>query len=94
VSQTVGQENRLKERPNIPLKDEQIVVAQHQKRELSIPGGFVWKNGALYIETTIGGALIPVPGGGASGCFGTVQPTPSREKLLRSVIITFGMRRF
>ena len=94
VSPTVSQENRLKETQNIPLKDEQVVVAQPQKREVSIPAGFVWKNGALYIETTIGGASIPVPGGGASGCFGTIQPAPSREKLLRSMIITLGMRRF
>jgi hypothetical protein len=94
VSLTVSQENRLKETPNIPLKDEQVVVAQPQKRELSIPAGFVWKNGALYLELTIDGISIPVPGGGASGCFGTVQPAPSRAKMLRSISLALGMRRF
>ena len=31
-------------------------------------GKWVLKNGALYLR--LAGALIPVPGGGASGCFG------------------------
>ena len=94
VSQTVSQVNRLQEPPNIPLQDEQVVVAQPQKRERIVAGGFVWMNGALYLEPTIGGISIPVSGGGASGCFGTIQPAPSRAKLLRTIILTLGMRRF
>jgi hypothetical protein len=94
VSPTAGQENRLKETQNVPVKDEQVVVSQPQKRESTIAAGFVWKNGALYIEPTIGGISIPVSGGGASGCFSDVQPAPSRAKLLRTITITLGMRRF
>ena len=94
VSQTASQENRLKETQNVPVKDEQVVVAQPQKRERTIAAGFVWKNGALYLESTIGGISIPVSGGGASGCFSDVQPARSRAKLLRTITLTLGMRRF
>lgn len=34
------------------------------------PPQFVIRDQALYLDVTGNGALIPVPGGGASGCFG------------------------
>jgi hypothetical protein len=55
----------------------QIEQAQNETRAtqpqptISIaPPRFVIKNGALFLDFTGNGALIPVPGGGASGCFG------------------------
>lgn len=37
--------------------------------------GFVWVNGALYTRLPGDGTLIPVPGGGASGCFAGLELT-------------------
>ncbi len=38
------------------------------KDQMIAHGRFVLKDGALYLQ--LSGALIPLPGGGASGCFG------------------------
>jgi hypothetical protein len=34
-----------------------------------LPLRWVFKDGALYMDALGNGMLIPVPGGGASGCF-------------------------
>lgn len=34
-----------------------------------LPPQWVFKDGALYLDLLGNGALVPVPGGGASGCF-------------------------
>jgi hypothetical protein len=50
-----------------------------------IPVGFVVKDGAVYYVAPFSNILLPMPGGGASGCFSANLPT--RIDLLRSVIL-------
>lgn len=54
----------------VPTNDDKIeaVLVRKQRRFGGLfPNSIVMIEGAVY--TSIGGALIPMPGGGASGCF-------------------------
>ncbi|MEK6321187.1 MAG: hypothetical protein AABN33_05830 [Acidobacteriota bacterium] len=57
-----------------------------------LPPQWVWKEGALYLDVDLlgNGMLIPVPGGGASGCFGS--NLPERIQKLRTSIEAFPPR--
>ena len=50
------------------------------------PDGFIIKDGAAYYS--VAGVLLPVPGGGASGCFGDA---PTKEVVFRKPVVIPSM---
>ncbi|MFY9571395.1 MAG: hypothetical protein WAV20_08360 [Blastocatellia bacterium] len=52
-----------------PAEDRARFERQHPSFVI-LPPQWVLKEGALYLDVLGNGTLIPVPGGGASGCFG------------------------
>jgi hypothetical protein len=66
---------------------------ESDRRTMDLPPAlWVWKDGALYFDIGMFGneRLIPVPGGGASGCFGPILP--ERIEILRQSIEAFPPR--
>ena len=66
---------------------------ESDRRTVDLPPAlWVWKGGALYFDIGMFGneRLIPVPGGGASGCFGPILP--ERIEKLRHSIEAFPPR--
>lgn len=57
-----------------------------------LPTVWLWKDGAVYVDMGMfgNGMLIPVPGGGASGCF--ESNLPERIEKLRTSIEAFPAR--
>ncbi|HJZ68678.1 MAG TPA: hypothetical protein VKF81_11195 [Blastocatellia bacterium] len=79
-SQATEKEQATPARPTFIFKPTfrlQIELAQSQARDVQLqqtivigPPQFVIKDQALFLDVLGNGVLIPVPGGGASGCFG------------------------
>ena len=80
--------------PQQSSENSQALTSQNQPSQVQTPasnsplsdsntdgqaGGFVVKGGAVYYR--VGGRLIPMSGGGASGCFGEQPAKPSEEVL-------------